>query len=797
MKKTLFFFYAILMPIMASADEVIDGIKYYCYTINNVNYAQVTGYETGLTIANIPGSITSGGKQHTVTSIGTAAFEACSTLTSVTIPNSVVAIDSRAFSNCTSLTSITIPSGVTELIEYGIFQGCTNLSSIVVDTENTKYDSRDNCNAIIETSTKRLVAGCKNTTIPSTVTKIGQRAFALLNNLTSISIPSSVKTIEAYAFSSCSGLTSVDLSKVTSIGDYAFNGCTGLTSVTTKASIGWHAFEGCTGLTSVTMTSGTTIGNNAFQGCNNLNSVTMPNTLTSIGDNAFYSTGLTSVTIPSSVTSIGDWAFLSGLTSVTVERTSPCTIKENTFPSSWNATLYVPKGSKASYEAATYWKEFGTIKISGMIEQTLALTSIPTKTYGDAAFSLPPTTEEGLTLTWSVANTNVATVSSNVLTIKGAGATIVTATQAGNDDYESFSREFTLTVNKAQLTITATNKSMTYGDNMPTYGVTYSGFKYNDTSSNLTTQPKITCSATKTSNVGTYIIIPSGATAANYNISYNNGTLTVNKAPLTITAKDYTINEKEDFPTFDATYSGFKNGQSNSVLTTQPTFSCSATDTETPGTYTITPSGAKAQNYDISYVSGTLTISAVESVSIAMKTSSGTAREMIGFSSKYGLDFTNVSDLRAYTIVGYEEGLADVMGYRVYEVPPYTGIVIKTDNPGIEVDVPISTKRWNYANFLKPVVEQQTVNPTETIDGEDYTNFMVGKLDNGEMGFARVKNATTTQNKCYLPVLSSFYETAPARQDGGFGIVFIDNEETDINAMLYHGQPTNDNYYDL
>ena len=100
MKKTLFFLLALVMPMMASADEVIDGIKYYCYTVGNVNYAQVKGYETGLIIANIPGSITSGGKQYTVTSIGQSAFSNCSTLTSVTFPNSMVAISDYAFQGC-------------------------------------------------------------------------------------------------------------------------------------------------------------------------------------------------------------------------------------------------------------------------------------------------------------------------------------------------------------------------------------------------------------------------------------------------------------------------------------------------------------------------------------------------------------------------------------------------------------------------------------------------------------------------------------------------------------------------
>ena len=610
MKKTLFLLLALMMSLMASADEVIDGIKYNCYTVGNVNYAQVKGYEAGLTIANIPGSVTSGGKQYTVTSIGQSAFASCNTLTSVTFPNSMVAISNLAFSGCTSLTSITIPSGMTESIGYGVFQGCTSLSTIVVNSGNTKYNSGDNNNAIIETSTKKLIAGCQNTTIPNTVTKIGQRAFSGLNNLTSINIPSSVKTIEEGAFIG-TGLTSVDLSNVTSIGDNAFNSCTGLTSVTTKASIGMSAFKGCTDLTSVTMTSGTTIDTYAFQGCSSLTSVTMPNTLTSIGDFAFDGTLVKSVTIPSSVTSIGDYAFVpsGGLTSVTVERTSPCTITNHTFPSSWKATLYVPKGSKASYEAANYWKDFGTIKLSGLIEQTLALTSIPTKTYGDAAFSLPATTEEGLTLTWSVANTNVATVSSNVFTIKGAGTTTVTATQAGNDDYEAFSREFTLTVNKAQLTIIANDQSMTYGNLITSLGAKYYGFKYDEEPyGTLTTLPTIACSATNTSNVGTYNIVVSGAKAANYNITHINGTLTINKAPLTITAKSYTINQKDDLPEFEVTYDGFKNSQTSSVLTTLPTITCDATDSETAGVFDITPSGAAATNYSFSYVKGNLTI---------------------------------------------------------------------------------------------------------------------------------------------------------------------------------------------
>lgn len=168
---------------------------------------------------------------------------------------------------------------------------------------NTVYDSRNDCNAIIETATNTIIAGCQNTVIPN---------------------------------------------DVTSIGDYAFVGCSNLTSITIPSGV-------------------TDIGYAAFSGCNNLVSITIPNSVMGIGESAFSRcSNLTSITIPNSVTSIGNWAFenCNSLTSVTVCNPTPVAINWNTFMNRPSVTLYVPAGSKPAYEAADYWKDFN-IEIDG------------------------------------------------------------------------------------------------------------------------------------------------------------------------------------------------------------------------------------------------------------------------------------------------------------------------------------------------------------------------------------------------------------------------------------------------
>ena len=280
---------------------------------------------------------------NSVTTIGNMAFQSCSGLTSVSIPNSVTTIGEMAFARCGDLTSVTIGNSVSAIGDWA-FVYCRNLKSIIVDDGNPNYDSRDNCNAIIETASNTLIVGCMGTVIPGSIISIGYSAFVYCSGLTSMDIPNSVTTIGQNAFFGCSGLTSVTIpNSVTSIDDYAFQSCSSLTSVDIPNSItaiSNGVFAWCYGLTSVNIpNSVTSIGSWAFGECGSLTSVNIPNSVTTIGSAAFEGCHLTSVDIPNSVTSIGNGAFsyCTGLTEVTIPN-SITYIDDEAFNCCWALT---------------------------------------------------------------------------------------------------------------------------------------------------------------------------------------------------------------------------------------------------------------------------------------------------------------------------------------------------------------------------------------------------------------------------------------------------------------------------
>ena len=303
MKQKLFtFFLALIASVSAiyASDTKVDGIW---YDFNESNKTATVTYQgddpywyyneySGSVV--IPSSVTYNGTTYSVTSIGDYAFEGCSSLTSITIPESVTSIGESAFGLCESLTSITIPNSVTS-IEMWTFLACSSLTSV---------------------------------TIGNSVEDIGYQAFASCSSLTSITIPNSVTSIGVGAFLDCSSLTSITIpNSVTSIGDYAFEGCSSLTSINVDAnnanycSIDGVLFSkdktiliqfpiGNTRSEYIIPNSVTSIGVGAFLDCSSLTSITIPNSVTSIGDYAFGNcSSLNSVTVPESVTSIGKSAF--------------------------------------------------------------------------------------------------------------------------------------------------------------------------------------------------------------------------------------------------------------------------------------------------------------------------------------------------------------------------------------------------------------------------------------------------------------------------------------------------------
>ena len=222
---------------------------------------------------------------------------------------------------------VTIPAAVRSFSSTTPFVGAENVEHIVVESGNTVYDSRNNCNAVMQTSNNKLIAGCKNTVIPNNTVTIGQYAFNNCTGLSgSLTIPNSVTSIEQYAFNGCTGLNgSLTLSNtLTSIGHYAFSNCTGLSgSLTipdTVTAIGNQSFRYCSGLTSLNLGSGvTTIGSCAFQHCSGLSgTLTIPNSINSIGDHCFNRMpNITKIILPNKYINFSSTPFAGvGVTSV-------------------------------------------------------------------------------------------------------------------------------------------------------------------------------------------------------------------------------------------------------------------------------------------------------------------------------------------------------------------------------------------------------------------------------------------------------------------------------------------------
>ena len=276
--------------------------------------------------------------------------------TFLTLRNDTRSIGHGAFSYRSGLIGITIPASVV-FVGTNCIAGCENLATIQVESGNSVYDSRDNCNAIIETSTNQLIDGCLNTTIPTSVTSIGDYAFCDCHNLTSINLHNNITSIGQWAFLGCD-LTQLKIpASVTSIGEYAFGGCDHIATITVDSrNPVYDSRDNCNAIIE-------TASNTLVSGCTNS---FIPTSVTAIGTAAFYMQyNLSHIIIPASITSVGYVAFLyiPNLKTVISEATTPPSSMSSFYYETYEqGKLYVPRASINAYSNDEWWGRFVDIR---------------------------------------------------------------------------------------------------------------------------------------------------------------------------------------------------------------------------------------------------------------------------------------------------------------------------------------------------------------------------------------------------------------------------------------------------
>ncbi len=394
--------------------SITYGAFYYCMGLQNVilpNNIESIGMSvfthcTGLTSIVIPDSVTmienyafdnctnltSVLLSKNITFIGGGVFSGCESLEEIVFPDTLKSIGAQAFSRCKSLQKIHIPGGVTSIgNNANAFNACSGLTSITIDENNTTYDSRDNCNAIVQTNNNKLITGCNTTIIPNSVTKIGERAFNY-SNIHDINLHEGITEIENYAFEYCPLIKEITVPESCTLKNGVFQ-YSGVTKVTYKpSSVPRMTFKNCENLEEVIFDSDSSVAINeesfyysgviiltvknlsyisgqVFQGCSRLKSVNILGGSYSIGFNAFYgSTELETLILKGTVTAIGAGSFSKclSLKNISIYTNSAPTVQDanafgtsvaestgrNTYNTGEN-TLYVPADA-TGYETGAW-----------------------------------------------------------------------------------------------------------------------------------------------------------------------------------------------------------------------------------------------------------------------------------------------------------------------------------------------------------------------------------------------------------------------------------------------------------
>lgn len=372
---------------------------------------------------------------------------------------------------------------------------------------------------------------------------------------------------------------------VTAIGESSFKNCGIIETLVVSGKVtnilgreNYGAFAGCDNLKTVELKSVVTIGSEAFSGCNKLKWINLGNSLKSTEWKAFYNcSSLTYLVFPSTIYSIipqysGDWNYpFVGCDFI-------------------QAAIYL--GDKV---VSTGLSNINTFTRKDFITWA-------TKDYTYTGKEIEPEYTNNLPFKFKPDD--------DITLEKNAGTYTKTSPITFSNNDMSFTVELPYEYTISPKTVTAHVKDATreYGEANPEFEVELTGFVSGEDQSVITNKGNYSTTAKPKSEVGTYEITLSGMEAQNYAFQYESGNLTVTKAPLKISAGNYTIKQGEPLPKFVATYEGFKNDETEQVLTTLPTINCGITNTDVVGEYPVVISGAEAGNYEIEYTNGKLTI---------------------------------------------------------------------------------------------------------------------------------------------------------------------------------------------
>lgn len=422
-KSLLPFFVVAMLPQLVSAYNFkVNGL---CYNYNEDGISVTLTYEGANphgtnypnlnSDLNIPESVTFNGNTYSVTAIGDYAFEFCTNLYSVNIPNSVTTIGVGAFHGCNCMDIVNIPNSVTSIGNIA-FYGCYDLISV---------------------------------TIPNSVTSIGDNVFNACTGLISVTIPNSVTSIGYQSFYYCTGLTSVTIpNSVISIGNLAFSSCTSLNSVTIPSSvtsIGNAAFYECTGLTSLTLSG---------QGDWNYN-------ISSHSGLGEIINQLKTVNIGSGITALGDFNFTPDIVNCYAENPPVCC--NGTF-ANYNGELHVPTTSIASYFMADYWQIFNNL-VNDLSKVTLDKANANLVQWESLALTATVTPQESGEVIWSTTNPSVATVDENgIVTAINEGECDIYATISTSNDAAYAKCHITVSYPEITILLSEDSLVMNLGD---------------------------------------------------------------------------------------------------------------------------------------------------------------------------------------------------------------------------------------------------------------------------------------------------------------------------------------------